>query len=500
MADAPNYPDLLGFITGGGRVNVGVVQAALATRPRVVKAGRPFEVIVLLQNACDVDVDVMTTLYLPEMDARRRRDRFVTRTTRLLIGIAPAEVGYVVLPASTLPDTAPGDDYRIGIEIEPRPLNKPQRIRNAEGGGTVSLDLFSPIVRERIDALLGMRFSTTKRIGSNRVETPLQLMGGGITQMTDFKPGWVSVAGLADYKDARPLLHRYGDKIIVDVLPQLKRAVVYPALLETTRAKFAAAGFDLHECEIVLIAKLLTLLIDYAAPADHGHAVVEAGRFGIKPLIVDDPLALQNTPDLPRWFTAFLALMEREPRVTTQPLGVIQRLLYDDLLHDAIRYGFEQVESATGVNFGTAGEFDEYARDLLADMKAGKGGDASRVYLPLIMAGVLVSERMPVSKERPSELLAQLIRITEVRQQAAEAQSFPADELPTAATTDADPFGNLMNDDDPFAGDGAVSSAARTDDNPQAGFAPGRGSAELRIYDMAVSLIIRMGQKYGFHT
>jgi hypothetical protein len=90
MSDHVNYPDVLGAITGGARCNIGVAQAALAVRPRVVRAGRPFEIILLLQNASGVDVDVTMTLHLPEVDAQKQRGKFVSKTTRLVIGMASA--------------------------------------------------------------------------------------------------------------------------------------------------------------------------------------------------------------------------------------------------------------------------------------------------------------------------------------------------------------------------------------------------------------------------
>ena len=49
---------LLGAVTGGERLNLDVVQCALGVRPSSVPAGKPFEAILLLQNASDVNVDV----------------------------------------------------------------------------------------------------------------------------------------------------------------------------------------------------------------------------------------------------------------------------------------------------------------------------------------------------------------------------------------------------------------------------------------------------------
>ncbi|MGQ9907962.1 MAG: hypothetical protein ACUVS2_03910 [Candidatus Flexifilum sp.] len=445
MADEVNYPDILGLITGGGRANIGVIQAALATRPRVARAGRPFDVILLMQNASDVDVDVMTTLILPEADARRQRGRFIAKTHKLLVGVAPAEVGYVLLPASTLADTAPSDSYKIEVEIEPRPLHRPQRVRHPDGGGAVHLDLLPTAAQEQIEQLRQLTFSTHKRAIGSRIELTLPLMSGGVGQIADLKPGWVSLATLSDYKDARPLLHRFADTVVIQVLPQLKRNAVYPALLKTTQAKLQAAGYDLNPVEIVFIAKLLTLIVDYASPEENGHGFLGAGRFGIKNLLAGDPLKLSDMPSMPRWFSNFLTLLEREPRVADQPVLVLQRLLYDDLLYDAVLYGFELIERATGDDLGTPAEMEDYAQTLIQDLKAGRAGSVSRLYLPLILGGVLISDQLPVSKETPAELLAQIIRIVEDRFRLAD-------------------------------------------------------EADRPIYQMAIDLITRTGMKYGFRA
>src|SRR5258708_3512400 len=88
---APNYPDLLGSITGGARYNINVAQVALGLRPRNVRAGRTFEVILLIQNATDVDIDVTATLQLPPQDTKKKPKRFIAKSERLVVGLRPAE-------------------------------------------------------------------------------------------------------------------------------------------------------------------------------------------------------------------------------------------------------------------------------------------------------------------------------------------------------------------------------------------------------------------------
>jgi len=98
MIDSANYPDILGLITGGERLNLDSVQIAVATRPRFVRAGRPFEILLLVQNAVDTDVDITMTLHMPSVDAKKQKDRFIIQTQRVVVGVKPAEVGYALLP------------------------------------------------------------------------------------------------------------------------------------------------------------------------------------------------------------------------------------------------------------------------------------------------------------------------------------------------------------------------------------------------------------------
>lgn len=408
MSDSVNYPDILGAITGGARTNIGVAQAALAVRPRVPRAGRPFEIILLLQNASDVDVDVTTTLHLPETDAKKQRGTFVTKNTRLIVGLAPAEVGYVVLPATTLPHTAASDMYKISVEIDAKPLQKARRVREPEGGGSFSLDYLKPEARQQVDGLRSLAYSTSKRLGRSVLEAPLNLMPGTLGQMTDFKPGWVSISKLVDYGDTRPMLHRYGDLLRTMVLPRLKRHELYPSLLEATRQRFGEAGFALQPAEAVLITKLMTIILEYASPNETAHGYIAAGKYSVVPLIDHNPLTLETPPDLPHWLQGMMQLIDRDARVAEQPVLAVTTLLYEELLFDAANHAFELIERETGEDMGSPAETEDYARSLVSMIRAHGGLDFNRVYLPLVMGGIMINDKMPVSKESPYDLLRSL--------------------------------------------------------------------------------------------
>lgn len=443
MPEQVNYPDILGAITGGQRLNIGAVQAALAVRPRVARAGRPFEIILLLQNASDVDMDVTALLRLPEMDTKKQRGTFVSKNMRLVIGMAPAEVGYVVLPATTLPDTAASDMYRIAVEVDARSLQKPRRVREPEGGGEFSPDYLKPDAREQVERLQTLVFSTARRLGRQTLEAPLSLMSGTLGQMVDFKPGWVSICRLIDYADTRPLLHLYGDLLRTTILPRLKRHEVYPLLLQMTVARFAEAGFPLQEAEAVLITKLMVLILEYASPTETAHGYLAAGRYGIVPLIERNPLLLESVPELPHWLLGMLQLVAREARVATEPTKALVHLLYEELLFDAALLAFAEVERETGEDLGSPAEIEAHARAIATCLKNKEGLNFSRVYLPLVLGGIIINDKMPVSKQSPYDLLRSLSSAIESR-------------------------------------------------------APALSEEEIELIDIAEQLIDRAGQKYGF--
>lgn len=432
MNDIINYPDILGLITGGYRCNVGVAQVAVAALPRIVRAGRPFEVILLVQNASDGAIDVSMALHLPKQDAKKQKDRFICRTQRLVVGVKGAEVGYVVLPVATLPDTAISADYKIGVEFDVKPLGKPNRIRQHEGRGKVSLDLMSEQSKTKIEALKSATFYTEKHSGQNVIDVPLTVMSGTVGNLADFTPGWVSISRMSDYGDDRLLLHRFGALVQTYVLPQLKRDTMLPPLLEATNTRFAEAGYPLKPIEALGIAKLMTLVLEYATPRYNAHGNIAAGGYNLETLFQRDPFKLEAHIAFPHWFRALLAMLERDERAAGHMAVMIPRYLYDDLLRDAIDFAFQLVESASGENLGSMDERAAYRERIVGALKQKSGVDFSTAYLPLVAGGILANEQLIYQKENPLDRLLEFDAALEQRA----AEPTPPDESIYAMVSD----------------------------------------------------------------
>jgi hypothetical protein len=426
VPEAPilNYPDLLGYITNGARFNTGVVQAAMAMRPRVVRSGRPFEVILIVQNASDADVDVTATVTVPDVDAAKKKGRFIIKVPRLVVGLKPSEVGYVVLPVTTMPDTAVSADYKISVDIKAQPVAKagvkPQRTRAVEGGGEFDVSKLANDVAQKVSELKNLTYITQPKnrlTGGNTLETPFSLMAGKLGEIADIQPGWVSLWTLNDFQDDRMLLHRHRDTMQNYVLPKFKRANLFPPLLDATNKRFEKAGYKLNPIEAQFIAKLLTLLLEYAAPSDSaGHSGLAAGDFNLIPLLDSARLADPRPITLPYWVSSFLRLLNDEPRAAEHPVEAIARIIYPELVRDGILYAFKTIEQTTGEELGNDEEMQQYAENVINTLNGDGTLDFTHTYIPLVMGGLMIFDSVIMPGEKLDEMVNNTNHMLEARE------------------------------------------------------------------------------------
>jgi hypothetical protein len=382
MPSIASFPDVLGYLTDGVRAPVGVVQVALATRPAVVTAGDAFEVVLLVQNAADSRVDVSAVVQLPR--------GFSGQNTRFIAGIAAGEVGIISLPVVAQPDLNPGS-YKLGVEVDAKPLKKAERLREASGGGRFKPASIRADKAQQIEALKALQFSTNKRLARNVLETPVEVRtGSGKASPFSAEAGWQSLWTMADLPDTRVLLHYYGDLMRVKVIPQLRREYTLTPLTEATSARFAAAGFPLNQAEALLIAKVMALVLEYAAPKAHQLSPLAAGVFDLTPFFSDGG----DIHQMPRWARALLRLIARDERTALHVVPVLTHMVYNDLLRDAISLSFSLVETATGEDVGSDDEMREYADRIIEAIRLQSGMSLMLAYMPLLLGGIIINEQI----------------------------------------------------------------------------------------------------------
>ncbi|GAB4512018.1 MAG: hypothetical protein OHK0046_10940 [Anaerolineae bacterium] len=402
---APNYPDILGYITDGHKLTFNTVEAAMAIRPEVARAGRPLEVIVMLQNTADVNTTVTATLHLPKFDADKKPRQFFARNESLQTLLRPAEVGYMVIPVATLPDTAPGEDYKIGVNLDVKLHGKPRRVRhNADANLDYYFMLEEKTVRHVLELQSLLFYDTKRGLLAAGMEAPLRLLPAGKAQLADLKPVWSSLWSLADSTDVRPLLERYRDVLRRVVLPQFHSEMFVKPLFAATRQLFEKRGCPINTVEAHYIVKLLITVLMMAKDSNGDHPYHVA-------TLLETGWPEDGQPILlPNWCRAFLFDIGHDDGIIDHPINAIVGRHYLELLKDAMIFAFGMIQHQMEVQLGTDYDMVAYANQLIHNLQQPSYPlSFVDVYLPLVLGGVLIEGQTVFRDERPLDILHSLI-------------------------------------------------------------------------------------------
>ena len=400
------YPDILGAITDGRRLNVDVLQLAAAARPMTTNAGKPFDALLILQNAANVDVDAVIRLIPPETDLAGQRGHFSSKQTApIRIGLRPGEVGCANLPIMSTVQAAPGDQYTLKIELQVEQKQRnPSRVRDASGGTLLHIDDLPEDRQQGILDLQGLDYalSVTGKPSGNKVIIPVNfaIMPPVITGLPpEVKTGYTALWTAADYPDPEALAAKV-KPITSAILPNLRRNVVFFPLLKATQAYFEGAQYRLWAGEAVAITKLLTL-------------VLELGTSQID---------VNEGASYPHWFIKLCRVLILNPQAGSQVEHLLNDLLYFDLVRDAVVFGFAMIANVTNQEFGYPDELNAYAGVVVSALSTKREPlDFMHVYLPLVMAGLISNSRVTMPNEQVRDT-ANLIAVAQEKR-ASEANS-----------------------------------------------------------------------------
>lgn len=403
-----NYPDVFKFITDVEPITIGDTQIAITTRPMIARAGQPFEVILLMQNMNDQPVDFAVSINLPSKDARGQADRFQVKQERFIVGLRDGEAGYIKIPVSTAADTAISADYVASVDIAVKKQAQGEPVRSKEISIPLKAKTLSPEARGQIASLKKLRFSAQQKRGgllrgsSNNIQVKFGVRSGmGKTTQPPEAAEWVSLWTLDAQLDPSLLVKKHREAIKTRLVPKLKRMNVYQPLFAKTTSHFEDLGYPLTDVEASAITRLLTLILEYGNPHDSTQNILDGGRFNIVQLIEDTPNA--DAVEAPHWLGALMKAAIHEPRVLKVPIKALPHVAYEALLYDAALHAFFEIERATGEDLGTTEQMEQYSERYL-NSEAGQLRFED-VYLPLVLGGVIVYDRVLLPEEKISDVL-----------------------------------------------------------------------------------------------
>jgi hypothetical protein len=391
----PNYPDVLGAITRGARFNLDVVQFALAAQPPQVAAGGTCELILLVQNASASEVDVLLQIELPDRDQAGQKNCFVAASTRLRIGLRPAETGYATLPFTILSTTQPAPGYLAGVSLDIKHMSRasPQQIRAAAGGGVCRVPDLPESAQTQMRALRELPFSIDPDRKKKYIQVSFDILPPKIVALSTARADWISLWTMGDLADDVAVVQQMAEPLHVS-LQQFKRENVFMPLLKATQEHFGASSYTLLPPEAIFITKLLTLVLETAA---------------------SEPSAANPHPTWPRWYTKLGRVLAQDAALAGQVEPLVTRLIYPDLVYEAVLHGFGTVGPATHEDFGTTDEMSQYAEGIVSALENNQPLDFARAYLPLVMGGIIANARITMPREQIRDTVFMLSKALERR-------------------------------------------------------------------------------------
>jgi hypothetical protein len=320
---------------------------------------------------------------------------FFAKATRIQVGLRPAEVGYITMPAACSPKTAPGNGYLVNFDIQVKRLSKTgQRIRQSHGGGAFDPTTMKPEKQKLLQDLQQLSFSVDTGGKKNHLQDVFEVLGkAGIAKLRVLQPEWVNLWTMDDYMDQARIFRMVAGELM-HILPKMNRHVLFQPLFHTNQTRFRECGYALQVAEAIFITKIMTLVIERVAQT---------------------PLEKIDPRNLPVWLAELAKLLYQKKDIANQPPILVQRVLYPAIVFDTVMYAFTMVKTVLGQDFGTEQQMRFHAEMLAQALVNQTPLDFTKVYFPLIAAGVIANPQISMPNEQVRETISMLAQTVQQR-------------------------------------------------------------------------------------
>ncbi|MBN1200766.1 MAG: hypothetical protein JXJ20_02810 [Anaerolineae bacterium] len=368
------YPDILGVLSDERLTVDDVLQCALGIFPAATAIGKPVEMLLLVQNLIDQPLPLRLAILTPTRDAQGNLLNIFTPKPRLEMALAGGDCGLLHLPITPQLPTPTGKNYPVRVRIEVEKPERFVRVRPADSGHRPSLLSISPF---RIAALREIHFRAQvhneRQLGVLFDVLPGRFPPLKNEPMPRYEALWTVREDLQ--KERARAKEKAGEAL--NFVNRLTRKQVYPLLINRVKDAYGDGGLPLHPGEAIFLAKILTYVMQEGLDMEAGFSLAAS-----------------------QWFQHLCWLMAHDPNVV-QNLEQLIKLVFTSVLHDAVLLGFSMVHHNAGIDFGDEHEQADHARKLTAALEGRMPVLMEYVYVPLVLAGVILNARMTMPDENP---------------------------------------------------------------------------------------------------
>lgn len=376
------YPDILGdLVEARNRSEVNGVHYVTTLSPSTIAPGETTHLRFWLQSCWDVPVEVAIAVTLPAQPA----PTFSIIQKRTDVPLEPAEVGEVAIPIACAADTHPAT-YTVLVRVGAKPKERGLFVRSRENQGHLEDSVLSFTTGMGLAASMGLGFKAHTRSEQSH---PLHV--SGVPQRGP-SPNLIPTYLSHWTVDQLPIQGR-ARKLVNDqrlyILPRLSRQALFVAFLEESQARFKDVQLSLQMGEAIFLAKILTYTVEY-------FLRLPDGQDGI--LVPAYSLAFRY--DLPTNDPVFLVVRADYARIARLACSLSFGMLRQRQRRDI--WNLEEQMAVT---------------DLVAD-RVERGGSlqVEFLYLPLLLGGLMVADRVKLGSE---DLAQSLDLLAKARQQRA---------------------------------------------------------------------------------
>jgi len=385
---AVSYPDVIGnYLKPGLRFETGGLQYAGYFEPSGIAPGQVAHLYLFLQNTLNVPLAVNFQIEVPKAGGflRSKHPLLEVKNPALAVELSQGEAGLLTVPVTTTSHTVPG---KLPLTIVPKitSKNRGKRVRPVQ---------------------------STSNLGTGLIESPMGLnlvssLGATYSEKSVKKAAFnLTVAGKPEPLQRAPKLeHSYESIWIEKDLNLLNRAVqelnerqvkikddlnveqLYVNMYGEAVGRFADAGLPMRIGEAIVMAKMLTYSCHYflSSPKRANGLLV------------------------PIWERA---LDERVD--TTDTLHVIRSVGFHHIIRLAVATSFSVISKVFKRQYWPLDERLAVGNHIADHLETGQSLDLEFLYLPLLMGGTQIANKVRLQGEDIDHTLALIKRAREAR-------------------------------------------------------------------------------------
>ena len=388
------YPDVLGGITGGGRIITEDLQYAVGISPKQAFINQPLEVVIPLQSMIDQPLQVKISLRLPSRDKKGNQVFMEAGKTTMTIGLRPGEVGVLRIPIAAHPPTPAGMGYPVQVAVRYSSPGNSIKVRPPDGGPPPSVLTISPF---RLQVLRDIEFITKRSPKTPDFITATFDLAPKRLPRPDadsLKPKYDTLWASEQMKEEEKLARaRIGEARQIAL--GLGHTTSYWDLLDEVKERFAKQNMPLHPGEIAAISKIMAYTVDEAPE-------------------LEKQMSVEST----HWFRTLCQVLAHNGDLHALPRGeLLAKYVFDAILFDSIGMGFHVLQPKVKDQLGNSQERLNYANRVLTWFAGYGEPDLSYVYLPLVLSGLVVYRLVTLNiRENPWVMIDDLTEAMQGRQ------------------------------------------------------------------------------------